>query len=390
MVKLLIISTHPTHPAIEGNRRFIFNQVELFKKMGYDVHFLLIQLGNSSWGNTDLVLKEMSKYWQDKLYVFRKSQLYFKLKFKRQGFRNVFNNGYLKADDWWPSGLDKYVEKLQDNHHFDACIINYYILSKLFTKVKFPLMAVNSHDYFGYKNLLTSEKSVWLGTTPNEEAKALQRCPHIFALNTEEAIYFQKLSPLSKVYNVFSIYYPRVNNCVGNQNLLFLSGNNNYNINGLNWFLEEIFPAIVKKYPMCSLIIGGGICKNIDHLKKCRNIKLVGYVDNFNDFYDQGDVVINPTYQGTGLKIKTFEGIANDKIVMAHPHSKIGIFNPDKAPLFTSLLSSEWVSFLESVWNNQRKVEEIKKQDRDYLRLMNDFIVQEYKRCFSCLNNRDR
>ena len=309
-----------------------------------------------------------------------------KIKFNKQRFRNVFNKGYLKADDWYPSGLDKYVYKLQQKHHFDACIINYYILSKLFTKVKFPLMAVNSHDYFGYKNLLTGEKSVWLGTTPNEEGKALQRCSHIFALNTEESIYFQKLSPLSTVYNVFSIFYPRKSKYVGNHNILFLSGNNNYNINGLKWFLDEIFPEIVKKYPMCSLIIGGGICKKIEDLKKYRNINLVGYVDNPNDFYDQGDVVINPTYQGTGLKIKTFEGIANDKIVMAHPHSRIGIYNPDKAPLFTSLSASEWVSFLESIWDDKEKIELIKKQNRKYIGEMNNFIKEEYKRFFSSIN----
>lgn len=383
-MKILIVSTHPSHPAIEGNRRFIYNQIELFKQMGHDVYFLLIQRGNRDWGNSvEDVKKSMNEYWDEHFSIFKVSNLEITIFNKVQGYRKHFYNGYLKCDDLYPKGLNNYVKKLNEKHHFDACIINYYFLSKLFCGVTFPLMAINTHDYFGYKNLLTGEENVWLGTTPNEEAKALQRCPHIFALNTEEAVYFSKLSPQSTVYNIFSIYKYRSSETVGNHKLLFLSGNNIYNQNGLNWFLKDIFPAIVKRFPDCTLEIGGGICNVLKGSTSDSHVKLLGFVDSSELFYDRADVVINPTYQGTGLKIKTFEGISNGKIVMAHPHSLIGIYKPESAPLFSSANSEDWVLFLEHIWNDSRQINAIKVQCKSYVKQMNDFVKNEYSRFFN-------
>lgn len=49
----------------------------------------------------------------------------------------------------------------------------------------------------------------------------MQRSPHIFALNSDEAIYFSKLSPLSKIYNIYSYFDYHPTNIVGNHNILF-------------------------------------------------------------------------------------------------------------------------------------------------------------------------
>ena len=53
----------------------------------------------------------------------------------------MFDN-YFKVDEAYPKGLSSYVAKLQENEHFDICIVNYVYLTKLFTKVKFPKTAV--------------------------------------------------------------------------------------------------------------------------------------------------------------------------------------------------------------------------------------------------------
>ena len=93
-----------------------------------------------------------------------------------------------------------------------------------------------------------------------------------------------------------------------------------------------------------------------------------------------GDVAINPTYQGTGLKIKTFEAIANDKVTMVHPHSMLGVYKKELAPLFASNNPEEWVAYLDSIWEHPEKIQQIKKHNRSYLEDMNNFIINEYKR----------
>jgi hypothetical protein len=229
-------------------------------------------------------------------------------------------------------------------------------------------------------------KKVGYNTTAHQEAIAMQRSKNIFAVNSEEAIYFQKLSPFSHVYNIFSYYNYYASKYVGNKNLLFLSGDNEYNLNGLKWFLDDIFSALLDNIDDIKLYIAGGICRKLNDIHHPNIIKF-GFIQNPEDFYSLGDFVINPTFEGTGLKIKTFEGVSYDKVVLAHPHSAEGIYKPDEAPVFVSSNKNEWCEFLKSTMMNKEKIEFIKMRDREYINDMNHFIENEYNRFLSDDNN---
>ena len=109
-------------------------------------------------------------------------------------------------------------------------------------------------------------------------------------------------------------------------------------------------------------------------------VTALGYIDNPEDFYRIADVAINPVYQGTGLKIKTFEAISYDKITIVHPHSMDGIYDKNNAPLFASERPEKWVEFLQDLWNEPSKLVSIKNRNKNYLARMNDFILSEYQK----------
>ena len=163
---------------------------------------------------------------------------------------------------------------------------------------------------------------------------------------------------------------------MGNKKLLFFSGNNAFNINGLNWFLSNVFPQIKQEIPGVEMIIGGSICKSISI--KDDHIKLLGLVDDPADFYSLGDIVVNPTYEGTGLKIKTFEAISYDKVVVAHPHSVEGIYKPDEAPVLLAKEPREWVTNIRNTMNNIDVIQDYKRKDYEYIEEMNRYIESEY------------
>lgn len=381
-MNILIVSKCPTHPTTAGNRRFIYEQVELFKRMGHNVHFLFIKeeaLSSARKGNED-VITPMRQYWGNNfhLYIVGKFQkLWFNL-LKR--YRNITNKGYIKCDDTYPHGLHKLINELDDKYHFDACLVNYFYLTKVFKYIHIPQKVLVTHDYFAYKDILVGSKNILNPTTADQEAIAMQRSPYILALNNEEQVYFRKLSPKSTVLNVYSIYSYHEQNVAGNKNLLFLSGPNMYNLNGLKWFMNEIFPSIIKSFPDVRLLIGGSICKELDTYKNNINIELLGFIENQDDFYSKADVVINPTYQGTGLKIKTFESISYGKVTMVHPHSMIGIYQKDKAPIFASEKAEKWVDYLRDIWNHPEKLTAVKGLDKEYLKNMNRYIIEQYKK----------
>lgn len=380
-MRILIVSKTGTHPTSMGNMWAVLAQAEALQSLGCDVHFLYVEerpLRKDCCSNIDLIRIETEKFWGDKFHCYT-IPLIEKLWFNIQmHLRKIFANDYHPVDESYPHGLTAYVKKLQAQEHFDACIVNYIYLSKLFTKVQFPKTAIHTHDAMAYKEL----KIKFPCKTMNayEEAKGLQRAEHLFVLQDDEAVYFKFLSPCSIIYKIYSIYKYRPNSIVGNRNILFLSGNNGYNQNGIRWFINEVFPLIIKQIPDVKLMIGGGICKVMPELKNVNGVELMGYVDSLEDFYNLGDIAINPVYQGTGLKIKTFEALSYDKVTMVHPHSMSGIYKKDFAPLFSSDNPQVWVDFLKKVWGDKSHIVAIKQKNEVYIKEMNKYILSEYKR----------
>lgn len=380
-MKILIVSKCPTHPTTAGNRNSILAQVEFFKQQSCDVHFLYIE--DKFWRKKNFIFEDTinlsKKYWGANFHVFKINYL-LKIKFTFiKYYRHLFFKNHYRVDDLYPSGIENVVNRLNDMYSFDICIVNYFYLSNLFNYISIPKKAIMTHDTFAYKNLKVGRNILCI--TSDTEAKAMQRCPHIFAVQNNEYGYFKTISPLSQVYNIYAKYEYHHQPIIGNKSIVFLSGNNLYNQNGIKWFISEIFSKICKIFPDVNLLIGGSICKTMYSLSLDSKIHLVGLVDNLENFYALGDVAINPTYQGTGLKIKTFESISYDKVTLVHPHSLEGVFDEKTAPLFSSDNPDEWVDFLKKLWiTDEILISDIKKSNKDYMKKMNNFISSEYER----------
>lgn len=381
-MKVLVVSTVPTHPTTSGSGMFIKSYCGLLKEMGHEVFFLYVpfySFREENRAKQKECVRVMSQIWDEHFFTF-KSSVFDRIKeFLLNKYHHCFSNDYYGCDDRYPLCLDYYVNKLNKKHAFDACIVNYYWLSKLLPKVNVPRKGMIAHDSFTYNNERNGVKSR-LNLTPSEEAKAMQRCPTIFAMQEEEKILFQRYAPHSKVLTSFCNYKYIEQAVIGNHNLVYLSSGFYLNVNGLKWFVDEIFPSILSVFPDCKLIIGGTLCREVPQYKFHSNIELLGLIDDPAHLYSLGDVAINPTYQGTGLKIKTFEAMAYDKVTMVHPHSVNGIFDKSNAPIFVSEKAVEWVDFLKKIWvEDKTKISEIKTENKDYIKRMNTYIINQFK-----------
>lgn len=380
-MKVLIVSNVQTSPITSGSAKFISDYCDLLKHMGCDVYFLHVTYYMVTRANKERSQKAVlttSQQWGDHYFHYQMT-VWDKINSLIKGcYHKYFTRYFAGCDDRYAIGLHRFVNRLDNKLHFDACLVNYYWLSKLLTKIAIPRRGIITHDSFTYNNLRNNVNNL-LNLLPNEEAKALQRCPTIFAMQDEEAVLFKRLAPQSRILKSFCNYEYFKQKIVCNHNLLFLSGGFYLNVNGLKWFLEEIFPDIIKIFPDCRLKIGGSICEKIQEYNEKNNIDILGFIENPADFYALGDVAINPTYQGTGLKIKTFEAMAYDKVIMTHPHSVEGIYEKDKAPIFYSAKPYEWVSFLRKIWGDESAIMEIKKRNKEYISQMNAFVKSQFE-----------
>ena len=374
-MKILIVSTFPTHPTSAGNRAWILGQTETLKELGHDVYFLFV-LHKSFHAVSRQTIEETRNYWGDH-YIEYSLSTFDIVRIKYLSFCSRYKKGYICCDDKYPNGLSKFVENLNRVLNFDMCIVNYFFLTKLLEDVSFHRTAVSTHDCYSYRDIRTKDPGT-MSLTANDEAKAMQRANFIFALQEYEKIYFQYLAPKSTTLNVYGTFNYSQSSIKGNHNILFLASGINYNIEGISWFINTVMPEIRKNFQDAQLLIGGSICSQLKEFSKVPGINLQGYIDDIEAFYNLGDIAINPVSRGTGLKIKTFESLSYDKITIVHPHSMVGIFEPDQAPIFVAESANDWVETFKVVWSNISVVIEKKNKNKHYLLCLKKYIEEQY------------
>ncbi len=90
--------------------------------------------------------------------------------------------------------------------------------------------------------------------------------------------------------------------------LIFLGGSNHFpNMEGLNWFIENIFPAIYDQYKTPLLIVGNWN-ENLISTYKEGTIRYVGFVENLESIFKNA-IMIVPVRIGNGIRTKILTGL---------------------------------------------------------------------------------
>lgn len=363
MKKVLIVSPTPTHPTIGGNRSCILSYCEMLRREGYQVSYLWIV--NFDTSSSDVRL--MNEYWGDQLFLFRKGFFH---RIKESLLRHLFfkRTGYYNVDDHYPFGIGFLVSKLRKQKEFDSVIVNYVFLSKIFKLFPKEKKVLFTHDAFTNKFQFTNSR--WFSLTPNDEQKGLNRADIVLSIQERESIFYSFLTK-RPVLTSFTYFDIQESSFIGNKNILYLGGANSYNIDSLIWYIENVHRKLVEIDPDIKLLIGGAICKFLGNFKGEKGLSLLGFVENKSAFYNLGDVSINPTCQGTGLKIKTFEALANGKVLVAHSHSLEGMHRGYEKPFLIADSAEEFINSIILFLNDEELVVKQKAKALEYVRFMN-------------------
>lgn len=99
--------------------------------------------------------------------------------------------------------------------------------------------------------------------------------------------------------------------------LLFVGSIYEPNVNGINWFLKEVGPALESRLPgYFEIHIVGGVCAEVREVQEGIKVVKCGLVPELDIAYRDAEMVVIPLLQGTGLKIKLVEAIAHGKVIV--------------------------------------------------------------------------
>lgn len=91
------------------------------------------------------------------------------------------------------------------------------------------------------------------------------------------------------------------------------------NLEGLRWFLSEVWPIIVKKAPELKFYIAGRNASEsvTKYFRAQQNVVFDGEVEDANAYINSKAIMIVPLLSGSGLRIKILEGLALAKPIVS-------------------------------------------------------------------------
>jgi len=152
---------------------------------------------------------------------------------------------------------------------------------------------------------------------------------------------------------------------------------------GLNWFIQNVWSELLKKYPNKTLHIAG---RNSKSLESTNGISNYGEVESALEFMDAHEIMIVPLLSGSGTRVKIIEGLALGKVIVSTRIGAEGIDLVDGKHILFADTKEEFVSAISSCFENPDLLNDISMQARSFVeekynaeRIAHNLVI-EYKR----------
>ncbi len=151
--------------------------------------------------------------------------------------------------------------------------------------------------------------------TAEEEAAELRKADLLLGIQSDETALLEQLCPDVKV--VTAGHSPAVMHTLSAtddaRTLLYIANLYDPNVMGLKQFLKDDWPTL--RADGWELEVIGKVCSAFS--RKVNGVEFLGMVDDLTPHYQSAAVVLNLAAYGTGLPIKTIEGLAAGKVVLS-------------------------------------------------------------------------
>jgi O-antigen biosynthesis protein len=109
-----------------------------------------------------------------------------------------------------------------------------------------------------------------------------------------------------------NFYNPGLRTAVEPNSLLFVGFfRHTPNVEGIMYFLREVYPLIKQRRPDVKLyIVGSSPPAEVVEYKRDPSIIVTGFVDDLRDYYAKGQVFVVPILRGAGVRVKIYEAMA--------------------------------------------------------------------------------
>lgn len=140
------------------------------------------------------------------------------------------------------------------------------------------------------------------------------------------------------------------------------------NVDGLRWFVELVWPAVLAEVPGARFkIVGKSPQQQVERLATAPGVELHANVPDVRPFLAQSAVAVAPMQFARGVQNKVLEAMAMQKAVVATPQSLEGLGAQAGAEVLAATDVDDWREALVSLMKDSARAERLGHRARAYV-----------------------
>lgn len=331
MKKILFVYPHNFLEQNMGTNIRIYALAKELNRIGYKIDLYALKNFVSVYDSFEDMNKKESLINQLFLYDYKEIKRYQKRKErKKKIFKFIYNNNE-ELENWVTPNMLKQFKHIVSSSVYSHIVMFYTYTADLLAPSNFSKTPDTQTIYF-MEDLLSigeyiSKRSEFIGKLLDSELKRIANFDKVACISFDEKIFVEKLSNNNKQFyflpHIINKKDNNINKFKQHLKVTFVGYDNLYNIEGINWFLDHVYPLLSKKLEITFV---GKITKHITSTYP--NIVKINFIEDLNELYLNTDIIICPLLNGTGMKIKVIEAMSYGLPIVCTPRGVDGL--PDK------------------------------------------------------------
>jgi len=331
-MRILQLCNKPPLPAIDGGCIAMNNITQGLLKAGHEVKVLTIETDKHPFRPKELSESYLFNTAIEAVYVDTKLNLV-------DAFSSLVTADSYNISRFFSPDFDiKLIQTLRQRRfdviHLESLFMTPYVATiRRYTKAK---VVVRSHnlEYRIWERMAKGSKNTAKRMYINHLAKQLKKyelqifdmIDGIAAITPEDALKYATLGckkPIITIPFGIDVDEYSVDRSAMEHPSLFHLGSMDWmpNKEGVNWFLENVWPSIHEQQPNLKLYLAGRNMNDEMLAMDRPNVVVLGEVDDATKFMNSKSVMLVPLLSAGGMRVKIIEGMALGKAIIS---TKIG------------------------------------------------------------------
>ena len=347
---VVFVADFPIYPAISGNRRRVASLIAAVRSWGYQVHYVALDVGFTAEERAltrsavdDCLFFEWTADF-DPWGKLAPRSLLGRIRRKLSRHAKQFVGAWPEPldpdlEERCPGAFRRIVVERVGATRAVAVVVEYLWLSKCLEAIPGKTLKVlDSHDamHLRLEQFRGSKLHSFFQCTLEDELKCFARADKTMMIQETEKQMFCEWFPTERLMltpHAHSMVPPPRGKRRGKE-LIFIGAAHASNVEGLVWFISEVWPRVRAVHADATLTVVGNAGLAVERDRNLAapldGVTMRGIVESIVDECHRADISIAPIFRGSGLKVKVVEALCTGMPLVTTSKGVEGIVGVEK------------------------------------------------------------